>query len=190
MSCTEIVCFKQDGNAQEFSDVENAWLGAMAVWHTIEEKYLPIYRPSFVPDDIPLHEIEAWLGHKPSRTAGSYNEPKPIREIWRFFNNETISTNDKIVLGTTFDRMLVKKEDFERVIAAFESFDGVNNLKEQAEALREMSKDDSIIAAGWNQTSVTQNQWMRHGYDEENQTHKVYNCLSDSEHFWLFDDIN
>lgn len=188
MSQTEIVAFNKGGEAIHFGNVENAFRGAMAIWKKLEEKYLDTYRPNYLPAHIPVEKIEEYLGFKPSRT-GAMDE-QAMKEIWSLYSREEVSIADKIVLGTTFDRALVKRENFEEVIAAFLSFEGETSLKEQAEQLKEMLLDETIIAAGWNQTSVTQNQWTCADYDEENDVEVPYNCLKNTNHFWLFDDIN
>ena len=188
MSRTELVAFKKNGEGFHFEDTLNASRGAMAIWMHLEEKYLTAYRPKYIPNHIPMEKVEEYLGFKPSRTSGGDEEA--MKEIWSLYGKEEVSIADKIVLGTTFDRVLVKRENFEELIEVFHSFEADTSLKEQAELLRKMLEYDDIIAVGWNQTSVTENQWLRTLYDEENDIDVPYNCLIHTNHFWLFDDIN
>jgi hypothetical protein len=196
MSVIEMVAFKKDGFAVPFADIQNAFLGAPMVWHFIEEKYLPPFKPQWVVNmfgDVPDDKIEETVGFKPTRTAPlstATTEEKPIREIWRFYHDPAISRTDKIVLGTTFDLTLVRREQFEMVIDALEAFEETGSFKEQAMVIRQMLLDPDIIALGWNQTSVTKNQWTHCHYDGDTDEHSPYNCLSESNHFWLFDDIH
>ena len=188
MSRTEIAAFKEDGCAIHFGDIQNAWRGAMAVWKILEEKYLESYRPKYLPSDVPIEKIEQYLGFKPSRVGG--NDESAMKEIWSLYAKEEVSIVDKIVLGTTFDRALIKRENIQEVIEAFSTFEGETSLQEQSKLLKEIGENESFIAVGWNQTSVTNNQWTNAYYDEENDEVIPYNCLKDKNHFWLFDDIN
>jgi len=188
MSYTEIFGFDKEGNAYWEADVSNAWRGAMAVWRTLEKKYLPTYRPSYVPAYIPDSDIKGYLGYEPSRCTCS--DEKAWHEVWALASKEDVPLADKIVLCTTFDKVLVKKEDLPRVILAFEMFEGETSLKEQAVILRRMFDGDKCIAVGWNQTSVNADTWTTiGGYDEEKEEHTPYNCLKQNDHWWLFDKL-
>lgn len=185
-----MVYFKKDGKAEGYIDIKNAFRGAMAIWTIIEEKYLPTFRPSFVPEYI--SNIEEYLGFKPSRIIPTFNEEEHIKnmhEIWDLFNSDKVNKIDRIVLGTTFDRVLVKRENFEELISAFENFNSDTSLKEQAGVIKGMLKNKEIIAVGWNQTSICSNQWIQHKYNEENDEYEPYNCLTGENHFWLFDGL-
>lgn len=188
MSYTEIVCFKNNGDAESCTDIKNSWRGAMAIWNILEKKYLPQYRPSYIPKDIPDSMLEAYCGYKPSRCSAMMDRDA-MKEIWNLFDKNNVSKVDRIVLGTTFDKMLVKKENFQEVIDAFNQFEGETSLKEQANVLKETLENDEIIAVGWNQTSVTQNQWTCHEFDKESEEYIPYNCLKSTEHYWLFDEM-
>lgn len=102
---------------------------------------------------------------------------------------------DRIVLFTTFDNCLVKKEDIPRVIEALRAFEGDDhkgetNLGEQADILQTIYDDPETIAVGWNQTSVTVESWENiGGYDEEKDEAIPYNCLTGDKHYWLFDEL-
>lgn len=58
MSYTEIYGFDKAGNAYFKDEVKNSHRGAIAVWSYLEEKYLPPYRPSYVPVHIPDSMVE------------------------------------------------------------------------------------------------------------------------------------
>ena len=150
MSYTEMVFFNKEGVASENTEIENAWRGAMAIWSMLSEKYL----------------------NKRLSFGGN------IQEVVNLCYNKTVSLNEKICLMTTLDRVLVKKENFTKIIKAFREFEGNTSLKEQADILE--SQDD-VIAVGWNQTSVCPNVWV----DGE----KPYNCLAEEEHWWLFEEL-
>lgn len=192
MSYTEIYAFKRDGDAELYSEVKNAWRGAMAVWREMEDRYLPPYIPRYVyacnwyRSDMSTEEIIAHIGFKPSRcTAFSGDD---TREIWNLADDSRVPKEDRIVLSTTFDGVLVKKENIPVVIAAFRSFGGETSLPEQADILQRIFDDPNYIAVGWNQTSVNADTWTNCFYDEETGEDLPYNCLEDKDHWWLFEE--
>lgn len=166
MSCTEIVVFKECGNAEYYSEAKNAWRGAMAVWNTVNKKYL----------------------------NGSANIFFDANPIWDLFKDKNVSRIDRIVLGSTFDKALINKESLREVIDAYREFEKENqctSLNEQADILEKIL-DECYIAVGFNQTSVNENPWVHDLYDEEKdeEYEYSYNCLESREHFWLMDLVN
>lgn len=192
MSYTEIFAFNKAGLCCEEYAIKNAFRGAMAVWSIMEEKYLPTYRPRYVPDSMTMEEFEQRFGYKPSRlsiTSVSEKE-NPMNEIWELFDNKSVSLDDRIVLGTTLDNVLVRRAEIGKVIDAFRNFDGETNLKEQADILAEIMKDKNISAIGWNQTSVNADTWMSIGIPGENgEERRPYNYQEQDDHWWLFDEL-
>lgn len=196
MSQTEIYGFDQSGNAYFKAGIKNSWRGGMAIWSFLEEKYLPPYIPDYVKvtnwyyDGISFDEVVENLGYEPTRVTSPLGKDNPLQEIWDLADSEELSLNEKIVLYTTFDSVLVKKENMPRVIEAFNKFEGVTSLKEQAAVLAEMFEDENCIAVGWNQTSVNAKTWDNYAYDEKTGDGVPYNCLTQDEHFWLFDELD
>lgn len=197
MSETIIYGFGIDGACTEDEvRIRNAFRGGIRIWQLLEKKYLPVYRPRYVPDYVPDGEIEAFLGHAPSRIF-SISDQEPMRDIWSLFTAENVSETDKIVLGTTLDDVLVRRGNIQRVIEAFEAFDkeheGDTSLKEQAEGLRTFLEDPNITAVGWNQTSVNGDDWSNIGdpvIDEDgDECGSPYNFKTGKIHWWLFDAI-
>lgn len=176
MSFTEIYAFDKAGNASLYGETRNAWRGAMAVWKTIEDKYLPPYR---------LH------GTTISRTVvGGLGKDNPAMQIWELADSLKLPIDERIVLHTTFDRCLVKKEHLRHVIDAFNRFEGDTSLPLQAQILAKAEKDPDIIAIGWNQTSVMADTWSNAGgYDDEKDEPIPYNCLTGTDHYWLFEQL-
>ncbi len=189
VSCTEIYSFDKEGNASQVSEIKNAFRGAMAVWIHMEEKHLPPYRPSYVPGYIPDNKVEEFLRYKPSRCTVIMDDGA-MKEIWSLVDNQVVPKNERIVLFTTFDKCLVRKEELSAVISAFRDFDAETSLPEQADVLEQLLHDDDCIAVGWNQTSVNCDTWEKFGYNEANNEFIPYNCLDGEEHYWLFDELN
>jgi hypothetical protein len=178
MSSTQISGLTRNRGIR-LGEATNSWLGAMAIWKILEDKYLPPYHPDY-PERI---------DRKYSRTSAIFNM-NVMRPIWELYKKEEVSYIDKIVLGTTFDNVLIKIENIEKVIIAFEDFKGKTNLKEQVNIIREgLKKNEDVIAIGWNQTSVNENKWDSTNFDEDEGTSLGYNLEKETDHWYLFDEI-
>jgi len=187
MSYTEIFGFDKEGNAYGQADIRNAHRGAMAIWSILEKRYLPPYRPSYVPSHVLDKDIESYCHYKPSRSFCM--EVEPMRAIWDLVNDKRLKDCEKIALACTFDHVIIKKEDLPKLIDAFKEFEGETSLREQANVLAEMFKDENCIAVGFNQTSVNGDTWVNAGpYDEENEESNPYNLFKQTEHWFLFKD--
>lgn len=179
MSYTEIYKFRKDGNVEEFAEVKNAWRGAMAVWNTLDEKYLPKY----IPDWAKLMGEENKVYHRSSDFTGN-----ALKEVWGLSLKENVSKIDKIVLRSTFDNVIVYRDNIPELIEAFRKFEGDTSLKEQADLIElELSKDDELIAICWNQTSVNYGVWTSEELDED-ENYLPYNLNKGDKHWSLFAD--
>lgn len=190
MSYTEIFGFNKNGDAYLKSEVKNAWRGGMAIWRFLEQKYLPPFIPDYAKQRgcSTVEDCEKYLGYRPSRCSSM--QTTPLQAIWDLEERDDVSITDKICLFTTFDNCLIKKEDIPRVIEAFRAFEGETSLKEQADVLEQLYADEDCIAVGWNQTSVNYDSWGTFGgYDEEKDESIPYNCLTGTQHYWLFDEL-
>lgn len=192
MSSTEIYGFNKDGNAYFAGETENSWRSAPAIWSYLEEKYLPPFIPDSIKDTnwyyegIPYYEIVSRMHYTPTRCSSL--SPKSMQEVWDLCEREDIPIEERIVLATTFDKYLVKKEDIPDVVNAFLQFGAENSsLKEQADILNKLYNSDDCIAIGWNQTNVIANNWSN--YNTIDDECAPYNCLKQSDHYWLFEDI-
>ncbi len=186
MSYTEIYGFGKDGDAGGLEDVKNAWRGAMAVWQIMEDRYLdPLPKPIWMSDKDYKKSGYSRTCQPPSFKD---NEPNPLKPIWDLWTNNKVSRTDKIVLGTTFDKVVVMRENIKETSKAFEEFKGETSLKEQAKILREALEDDDNIAVAWNQTSICGDTWSN--YDEEKEESTPYNLHKQTDHWNLYKELN
>lgn len=180
MSYTEIYKFKKDGNAECFAEVKNAFRGAMAIWTNVEKRYLPKYIPTWAMGD---------TSKEYSRTSDFMGGG--LKEVWALFDTDKISETDKIVLGSSFDNVVVMKDDLPKLIEAFRNFQGETSLKEQADLIENAFKnDDDLLAIAWNQTSVNGDAWQSDetGLDEYgDEIYLTYNLLKHDKHWNLFE---
>ena len=190
MSYTSIYAFNTKGETDSSAHIQNAFRGCFAVWKILEEKYLPPFL-RYVPDGMSIDEHGKCFGYRPSRvtalpTGPNYDDCSAQKEIWGLFNSPLLSRAEKIVLGTTFDRVVVKIEDVAEVIEAFRAFGGDTNLPEQAEALENILAQGKFIAVAWNQTSVCESPWYT--WDEETEDTTPYNLNTGEDHYFIFDE--
>lgn len=159
MSYTEIIKFNKNGEANSSGRIKNASRGAWIIWNILSNKY---------------------LGH-------DFNllDSKSQQDTWNLFRDDRLSNIEKIVLGSTYDFVLIKKEDIRTVINAYKEFSKLNSnldfnlsLNEQNEVLEMLEKDEDCIAIGFHQNSVSCDMWYN------------YNCINDKEHWYLFDEID
>lgn len=139
MSYTEIYTVDTNGDVRLYGEVNNAFAGAMHVWNTLNKKY----------------DLQDSL----------FTE---FKETWSKFNQGFYETHEDIVLGSTFDNVLVKKEHLDELIDALDKYHaehGDGNHLQQAELLWELKNKD-ILAVAWCQTSGVNDTWDYH-YDEE-----------------------
>jgi hypothetical protein len=184
MSRTTIYVFDDNGNAEEYEDINNSWRGAVAIWNFLEEKYPPQFRPKYVPEDVPDFLIEEFCRFKPKRTGSDLSD---MQEIWELVNSSEVETVDKICLATTFDNVVVRTEEIDKIIEAFRAFQGDSSLREQAGILERIKNEGNFIAVAWNQTSVCESPWVV--YDEEEDTCEPYNLYTGNKHCFLFDEL-
>lgn len=76
------------------------------------------------------------------------------QKLWELFEDERLTMNERIILGSTYDYVLVKKEDIPLVIDAFKSFENESNLLEETGILSSLLNDKTCVAIGW-QSSIT-----------------------------------
>lgn len=151
MSYVEIFKFDKNGNSQSVAKIKNSYRGAMAIWSILGKKYCG--------HDASLFNLSAMKG------------------IWNLADDKRVSMDERIVLCTTLDKCLIRKEDIPRVVSAFRNFEGETSLNEQADVLEELYNDGDCIAVGWHQNSISCEQWFD------------YNCLEQSDHYYIFDDL-
>src|SRR5690606_16780527 len=127
-------------------------------------------------------------GKEVSRCNNIFDQ-NAMNEILKLFDDNKVSFVDKIVLGSTFDNVVVEKQDFDKLINAFEKFEGDTNLKEQAGIIKKMMEDDNCIAVAWNQTGISGNTWDNYSYNEKTDESEPYNLFKQNDHWFLFDEI-
>lgn len=161
MSCTEMYVVDSDGDVILHKEFSNSHRGAMMVWRQIAENMgFNVDFPFLVGDG--------------------------IQKVWNIWKDNTAPLSHRIVMASTFDNVMVKRENLPNLIEAIEEYSKAfdpGHLLSQAATLRELTNDDQVAAICWNQTSVNCNPWM----DDEGEP---YNINSGLRHWFLFDALN
>lgn len=117
----------------------------------MEDKYLP------------PHYFKNYRGEQEKISRISFSDGT-INEIWNLIHDDNVSDIDKIVLGSTFDNVVIMRKDIDKLLYAFLNFDGDTSLKEQAEIIKnEFENDPNLLAIAWNQTSINGDDWSNFG---------------------------
>lgn len=164
MSTTEIMIIKKNGDVVGYADIQNSWRGGMHVWRNLQEKY---------------NINENLLGMN------------GFKNTWRNFGIGIYKRHEDIVLGSTFDNVIVLKKDFGKLIHAFKLYgsdEPNSSLSEQADVINSMINEEDCIGVAWNQTSVCDDAWD-YKYDEDIDKIIPYNINKGNKHWNLFDEI-
>lgn len=159
MSETVIYGVKSNGEVEFVGETRNAWRGAMHVWTRLSEAY----------------------GIQGGFLGG-------FEKLWKMADKGRLKDFENTTLKSTFDNVVVWKEDIPKLIAAFKEFEEKypnSSLWEQAKIIEDdIINDEDMIGVCWNQTSVNRNPW-REGYDEETDEPIPYNVLKGNRHWFL-----
>jgi hypothetical protein len=166
MSRCQLIEFRNSkpANAFEFS---NSWGGAARIWSALFDRYLKD----------PRKEYDSWL----SRAVGS------DRSLWDLAKREDLPLFERAVHASTFDRAIVKRENFALLAQHLREFaskyppQGVCHLNAWADRI-EASHAEAI---GFYGTSVSENLW--YDWDEEKDESVPYDLASRDEHFEVYE---
>jgi len=165
MSRTELYRIDALGDVHLEAEFSNAFRGAYLVWQQMCQRYLH-------QDMIPL-----------------FLRDDRMQEVWDLWKDQTIPLAHRIVMASTFDNVMIRREELPRLIEAIEEYAQVfdpGTLLEQADKLRELAQGGDTIAVCWNATSVCANPWWCSGNDEDDEG-RPYNIYQDTGHRFLFD---
>jgi hypothetical protein len=184
MSYTIVHKVPQTGAIATGFDIQNAWLGAMHIWERMYWRYCHVGRhDEYAFGMVMTRDLDRKDSLKQVWDLAKRSEPTILHPF-------TVPLNDRIVLATTFDKVMVKREHLPRLIEAFHAFmtshGGTDNMRKQVQAFEKLSKDEECYAVCWTQTSVVADAWMVYEPDEDD--HRQYDISIDTGHWFLFDD--
>lgn len=162
MSYTTLFVFKGD-KVYSQTDYQNAHGGAMAIWMMMGRRHIG---PGFVIFD-----------------------DDQSKRLFALADDPSIPWFARVTLMSTFDNVVVRREDLPRLVKAFQMFDAeyatawkqgsVWSVPDQAEDIRR-AHDDGAQAVGWNQTSVCDSVF-RGRFDEDEVEFNLadHTCFAD-----------
>ncbi len=179
MSATVLYKFTNAWDAVEFARIKNSFASAPVIWKYMEDNYLPPYRPD---------RAKGYSEDRKFYRAWGYgNSREEIQPVWDLYKREDIPDNDIICHVSTFDKVIVNRENIPKVIEAFRKFPIESSLKEQADLIEKECETDKDFIAIWRlQTTVVQWRDSKWWYDEETDDSKPYNILTMDDHYEMF----
>ena len=175
MSYAELKIVKKNGDVVGYKEYNNAFGGAAFIWTKLYDKYL---KDQNIPYD-------SWLLNR--------------EKLWKLSKDESIPFFARVVLNSTYDHVIIKRENILDLANALEKFleifppskGTICHLGNWVNDLRDIYKDKSIRGIAFYQTSVSQDLWNIYNDNEEDDswTDRDYNIEKDEGHWFLFDEI-
>lgn len=149
MACTEIYLIRRKSKVLvHYKDIANAAQGALYIWFSLEEKYLP---------SLPLLYPGQGYNNRVLRRKEDIGETEFVR-FWGLPQTNLLSDDEKLVMETCSDFGYIPYENLPRVANAFRSVDFSNDhMKRRADILDEIYntyKEKDIIGVYSLETSV------------------------------------
>jgi len=172
MSYTTLYKVSQTGKIKTYRDYRNAFRSAWLVWDTMSKLYLG------------RDAIEFTL-----------SGDRSLQPVWDLWKDPNVHESHRIVMASTFDRVMVRRENLDRLVLAYDAYaDAVEDpghILEMAHALRELAQDEDCLAVCWQQTSVSEDLWIipvtcpTCGQDMDES--RPYDINLDNNHWFLFE---
>lgn len=169
MSFTILFKVPESGEIEEYVRYQNAFQGAFNIWEEMTGHYLGL------------------------PTVPMFGNMQPV---WDLAESERVPLNDRIVMLSTFDNVMVRRENLPTLIAAFRDFAtrfDPGHLLAQAAALEKLVDDPTCYAVCWNQTSVNGDMWLEPSGEVDEYDYpiyRLYDISKDTGHWFLFDEIS
>lgn len=175
MSRTELYIVKEDGELFIYKEFSNSHRGAALLWDNLIKKYLNSSYGKLMFSD------------------------KEMDKLWRLDRDLNIPRELRVLLISTFDKMLIKKENLPLFIEAINKtinkkhFEETGHFKDYPEAMNEILKMKDVVAIAWNQTSICSGVWNKYDkcpHCKHYTIERSYNIYKDKEHDFLFEYLN
>ena len=190
MSHTTVYFIDKKGHVIEHTDISDANLINMLVWRIIFDLY----------NDYFINDIERpeWIPKDHYMDFGDLQMCGDMIPFWHLHMNDAVLLDHRIVFASTFDRVIVMKEDFPRLIMAYEKFISqmsgedfkeffgdfnFDGLKEFVSVVKEFKEDTNCIGLS-TCTSLISSFWNEYGEDGK---YTPYNIFKSKNHSNLFD---
>jgi hypothetical protein len=156
MTYMEVLAVRDNGDVTDYDEAHNSWGGAMHIWMKLAQKY-----------DIPF----------------SFSE-EGFKKIWQGIVR--MSEPDQWVMASTFDMMIVPKEDLLSLTKYWKVFCErypSDTLREAIVILERASQDEQVQGICFNHTSIVDS-WSVPSENEQEGS-RPYNINLDHKHKYL-----
>ena len=169
MSYTTLYLVPESGEIRTYREYHNASRFAWLVWDTMSKLY--------------LHKgaIEFMI-------SGNHADDA-LQPVWDLWKNPNVPMNHRLVMASTFDRVMVRRENLPRLADAYEQYSKAvkdpGHILTMVNDLRSLANDPACLAACWCQTSVSSDAWrVRESLEDDS---RLYDVSLDNDHWFLFD---
>jgi hypothetical protein len=172
MSRTEIYAIRpEDGSTELEAEIHNSWRGAVHVWTTLAVQY-------------------GLLG--PGEEGYLMIRPGLLDQMWKLKDDDRLSWWEKVCLISTFDQVVILRDDIERLIEAYGLWVAMHGSDgSQGEQLRVFQQildhERPFRGICFNQTSVNSNPWWVYDGSGEDEEGRPFNIDRDTDWWSLFD---
>lgn len=176
MSCSCLYKVFQDSPIELVGEFGNSWGFAMRIWNSLAIKYMKL-------ECFPLHELL-----KP-------NEESLCSKFWKLASDKNVPLRDRIVLASTYDRVIIEKERLADLADCYDEFEkeyayaGVTNLPAIAKVLRELQNEDGFVGVVFHVNSVTENLWETYNEEKDEYVSFMFKDFDEEKHFLLFEEL-
>ena len=164
MSYCEMLVAPEKGEGMSVHEYGNSWGGAARIWSSLCKKL--------------YGEESKWL----------FNNGQVISDMRK---DSRLTTNEKIALYITYDKVMIRRENLPKVAAALREFvqehpcpGKVDHLSEWSKHMDELSTADDYVAICFTHTSVGADSWQVWGEGDNDQDDRMYDLSKDSNHFF------
>lgn len=172
MSRTEIFAVRpEDGDLELEAEIQGSYRGAMHIWTTLAVNYGLVNRGE-----------EGYLMIR----AGLMDR------LWALRDDDRLAWWEKVALISTFDGVVILREDFDRLIEAYGKWaqhtGDPGSIPEQLHYFRLLKDHDrKFRGICFNQTSVCANPWWVNDESGEDEEGRPFNIDRDTDWWSLFD---
>lgn len=173
MSRTQLFIIQENGDLKLYEEFGNSFRGASLFWHNL------------------------WNWKNNTKSDHSYcHDEKKQEMLWRLDEDPDIPRELRIILISTFDRHMIKRENLSKYINAIEKvlnkgyFEDNGHFETYPKVLENLVERKDILGIAWNQTDTYDGYWNI--YEECPTCHhhtikRIYNIFRDKKHQFVFE---
>ena len=161
MSYTEMLVVRKNGDVESYKEYKNSHRFAIPIWKYMWEKYI----------------------------GGKYSISVNHDKLWPLSKNIRIPPHKRAVLMSTYDKVIVKSDNFERFIDDVQTFPLFSyHSTSIAKDIHFLLFDEDVIGVCWNATSISCDFWTV--YEKEDEW-RPYNIFKDTDgHWFLYESLD